>query len=433
MAKVVVGMIGLGTVGTGVVRLLSQERHLTLKKVAVRDLARQRDLAAPCSLTANVAEVVDDPEIEVLIEVMGGEQPALDYIRRAISKRKHIVTANKEVLAKHGPELFKLARDHGVAIFFEASVAGGIPLISTIHKGLEANRISSVTGILNGTTNFILSRMEENNESFDSALAEAQARGFAEADPTNDVDGYDVSYKLCILSALAHGRFVRPESIYRQGIRKITAEDIAQARSFGYRIKLVGMTCRLDSGNGSAGEQSLAVRVHPMLVPLAHPLAAVSGSNNGIVVVGDAVGELTLVGPGAGQMPTASAVVGDTMNVASALMLPDFATYFHPEVEGEWARTADPGSWSSPYYLRLLVADLPGVIGQIGTIFGKHHISIQSIVQRGVQDNRAHVIIITQSVQSSNMESALADLEKTDFLIEVGNAIRIFQSDSTNA
>src|SRR5262249_27407845 len=186
MAKVTVGMIGLGTVGVGVVRLLLQERYLVLKKIAVRDLGKQRDLPAPCSLTADVAEVIDDPEIEVLIEVMGGEQPALDYIRRAIAKRKHIVTANKEVLAKHGPELFKLARDNGVAIFFEASVAGVIPLISTIHKGLEANRIASVTGILNGTTNFILSRMEENRESFDSALAEAQALGFAEADPTND-------------------------------------------------------------------------------------------------------------------------------------------------------------------------------------------------------------------------------------------------------
>lgn len=427
MAKVIVGMIGLGIVGGGVVRLLAKARHLNLKKVAVRSIDKKRDIVPSCELTTQVYDVIDDPEVEVVIEVMGGEQPAFDYIRRAIEKRKHVVTANKEVLAKHGPELFQLARENGVTIFFEASVAGGIPLISTMHKGLEANSISTVLGILNGTTNFILSQMEEKQVSFEVALAEAQRLGFAEADPTNDVDGHDVAYKLSILSALAHGRFAKPEDVYREGIRKISAEDIAQAKDFGYRIKLVGMTCRSESGNGN----SLAVRVHPMLVPLSHPLAAVSGSNNGIVVVGHAVGELTLVGPGAGQMPTASAIVGDTMNLASALMLPDFATYFHPEIESKWATTTSSGYWRCPYYLRLLVADFPGVIGQIGSIFGEHNISISSIIQRGVQDKAASIVILTQDVLNSEMDAALADLEQRNFLIEVGNAIRIFKPEST--
>ncbi len=430
MGRVVVAMIGLGTVGVGVVRLLEQERHLALKKIAVRDLKKERGVALPCELTASVPEIIEDPEIEIVIEVMGGEQPALDFIRRAIERRKHVVTANKELLAKHGPELFALARDNGVAIFFEASVAGGIPLISTIHKGLEANRISAVIGILNGTTNFILSRMEEEGESYQSALARAQKLGFAEADPTNDVDGHDVAYKLSILSALAHGRFVRPESIYRQGIRKVSAADIAQAREFGYRVKLVGMTCLADPD--SAGG-ALSVRVHPMLVPLSHPLAAVSGSNNGILVRGHAVGEITMVGPGAGQMPTASAVVGDAINLASALALPDFASYFQPEIDPTWAATAEPGDFRCPFYLNLSVSDVPGVIGQIGTIFGNHDISIQSIIQRGVQDRGASVIILTQAVLDSNMASALAELQQRDFLLEIVNAMRIFQPEAIHA
>lgn len=425
MARVVVGMIGFGTVGTGVVRLLSQQKHLTLKKIAVRDLQKKRDVQASCPITTNVDEVIDDPEIEILIEVMGGEQPALGHIQKAIEKRKHIVTANKEVLAKHGPALFAAARAKGVAIFFEASVAGGIPLISTIHKGLEANQISSVTGILNGTTNFILSSMEESGESYDAALAKAQALGFAEADPTNDVDGHDVAYKLSILSALSYQRFVQPRSIYKEGIRRISAEDISQAREFGYRIKLVGSTSRV---NGSVD-----VRVHPMLVPLGHPLAAVGGSNNGILVSGDAVGEIVMVGPGAGQMPTASAVVGDTINLASALQLPDFASYFQPEIESSWADTAPAGDWKCPYYIRLSVSDTPGVIGRIGTIFGEHKISIQSIVQKGVQDDGATIVILTHAVRDADMEAATKTLTSCDFLRELESCIRIFKPVPKNA
>ncbi len=425
MTRVVLGMIGLGTVGVGVVNLLSQEHHLSLKRIAVKNIGKPRPVKPPCLLTADPYEVIDDPEIEVLIEVMGGETPALEYIRRALSKRKHIVTANKEVLAKHGPELFKLARDNGVTIFFEAAVAGGVPLISTIHKGLEANRISAVTGILNGTTNFILSRMEEVGESFAAALGEAQTRGFAEADPSADVDGYDVAYKLSILSALAYGRFVRPDSIYREGIRNIAADDIAAAQEFGYRVKLVGSTCQFSP-------DKLSVRVQPMLVPLTHPLAAVSGSNNGILVAGHAVGEITLVGPGAGQMPTASAIVGDTINLASALMLPDFASYFHPAVESEWATTADAGEFVCPYYLRMAVADFPGVIGRIGTIFGTHNVSMQSIVQRGVKEKGARITIVTQDVATSNMNAALDELRSCNFLLEIASVISIFKPEFSN-
>jgi len=425
MARVVLGMIGLGTVGSGVVHLLSQHKQLQLKKIAVRDLEKDRAIGPKCTITTDVSEIIDDPEIEVLVEVMGGEEPALSYIRRALEKRKHVVTANKEVLAKHGPSLFQLAREKGVTIFFEASVAGGIPLISTIQRGLGANQLAAVTGILNGTTNFILSNMEEKGLSYNSVLAEAQRLGFAEADPSADVDGHDVAYKLSILAALSFQRFVKPADIYREGIRNITPDDLALAKEFGYRIKLVG-TARNTEPSDKNG--ALAVRVHPTLVPLSHPLAAVSGSNNCILVTGDAVGEIILVGPGAGSLPTASAVVGDIINLESALKLPDFASYFQPSVTSEWATTASPDDWVSPYFLRIAVADTPGVIGTIGTIFGNHKISIQSIIQRGVEDGRATIVILTHDVVSGHMTAALEELKQCPFLDSVASAIRIYKA-----
>lgn len=425
MAKVVVGMLGFGTVGTGVIRILNEIPGITLKKVAVRETAKQRALTAPCPITDNPSELVDDPEIEVIIEVMGGEQPALALLTAAIEKRKHIVTANKEVLAKHGPELFKLAAQKGVAIFFEASVAGGIPLISTIHKGLEANQISSVTGILNGTTNFILSSMEEKGEDFDSALSKAQELGYAEADPTADIEGYDVAYKLSILTALAFGNFANPKDINRKGISSVKSEDFKHAREFGYRIKLLGST--------SFAEDGIDVRVRPSLVPIFHPLANVSGPNNGIVVHGDAVGELTMVGPGAGELPTASAVVGDLINLASALKLPDFASYFQASIEPGWAKLADPGRHSCPYYLRLEVHDHPGVIGQIGTIFGAHNLSIRNILQHGVSYDHASIIIVTQTVRESDMDAALAELGQKEFLKTLAAAYPIYTAGGKHA
>lgn len=433
MARVVLGMLGLGTVGSGVVKLLAQHKHLQLKKIAVRDLAKERATTTTCPVTTDVNEIIDDPEIEVLVEVMGGEEPALTYIKRALEKRKHVVTANKEVLAKHGPSLFALAREKGVTIFFEASVAGGIPLISTIQRGLGANQFKAVTGILNGTTNFILSNMEERGLSYETALAEAQALGFAEADPSADVDGHDVAYKLSILAALSFQRFVKPTDIYRQGIRDITPEDLALAKEFGYRIKLVGTARSTNSTNDpntkpNAEEKSLAVRVHPTLVPLSHPLAAVSGSNNCILVTGDAVGEIIMVGPGAGSLPTASAVVGDIINLESALKLPDFASYFQPSITSQWSNTASSDDWVSPYFLRLSVADTPGVIGTIGTIFGNHKISIQSIIQRGVKDGRATIVILTHDVREGDMNAALTDLKECPFLDSVASAIRIYRA-----
>ncbi len=419
MARVVVGMLGLGTVGTGVVRLLNDHKAVTLKRVAVRDLRKERTLVPRCAITDKAEDVVEDPEIEVLIEVMGGEHPALELIVKALESRKHVVTANKEVLAKHGPDLFKLAREKEVAIFFEASVAGGIPLISTIQKGLEANQIESVRGILNGTTNFILSDMEQQGETFNQALAKAQKLGFAEADPTSDVEGFDVAYKVSILSALAYGNFVKPDDIYRRGITHVDAADLKHAREFGYRIKLIGRAERTNGG--------VAARVEPCLVPLDHPLASVSGSMNGIVVTGHAVGELTLVGPGAGELPTASAVVGDVINLASALKLQDFASYFHGEIGVDWQSVVSADQWISPYYIRLEVEDHPGVIGRIGSIFGANQVSIQSIIQRGVAEQGASIVILTQPVAAGQVDKAMEMMKSEDFLVKVGTCLAIFE------
>ena len=293
MAKITLGILGLGTVGTGVIKLLSDDPRFRIKWVAVRDKTKAREVdLSSVRLTEDPMEIVRDPEVEIVIEVAGGIKPIFEVIRSAVEQGKHVVTANKELIAKHGSELFDLANHHNVTILFEAAVGGGIPLISTIQRGLEANEISSVAGILNGTTNYILTEMDERGQSFDEALAGAQRLGFAESDPTNDVEGFDVAYKITILASLAFGRFVDTESVYRQGISAVTDLDMKTAREFGYRVKMIGLARR--------GEGCLDVRAHPMLVPSHHLLASVEGANNAIFISGDAVGEVMLVRPRSG-------------------------------------------------------------------------------------------------------------------------------------
>src|SRR5215468_8576505 len=306
-AKTILGIFGLGTVGSGVVTLLSGNPQFEIAN--------------------DPFKLADDPKIEILVEVAGGVDPAYEVIKRAIANGKHVVTANKELIAKHGPEIFDLANRHNVTIFFEAAVGGGIPLISILQRGLQANRISRVAGIVNGTTNYILTRMEREQKSFSEALAEAQAAGFAEADPTDDVEGRDVAYKIAILSSLAFQVPIEVEKVYQQGITAISDLDISLAAEFGYRIKMIGLAQPGDE-NDASQSQSLDVRVHPTLVPRHHPLAGIEGVNNAIFIKGSAVGEIMLYGPGAGRFPTASAVVGDIINLATALKLPDFARYF---------------------------------------------------------------------------------------------------------
>ncbi|MCI0485491.1 MAG: homoserine dehydrogenase [Blastocatellia bacterium] len=421
MAKITVGILGLGTVGTGVIKLLADDPRFRVKWVAVRDLSKPRavDLSS-IRVTDQPFEIVEDPEVEIVIEVAGGTSPIYELTRRAIEEGKHIVTANKEVIARHGSEIFEMANRHNVTVLFEAAVGGGIPLISTIQRGLQANQLSSVAGILNGTTNYILTAMQERGQSFEEALTQAQRLGFAEADPANDVEGYDVAYKITILASLAFGRFVDADSVYRQGITRIIDTDIQTAREFGYRIKMIGLARR--------GEGCLDVRAHPMLVPVHHLLGSVEGANNAIFISGSAVGEVMLVGPGAGEMPTASAVVGDLINLASALRLPDFAPYFQPIIDSRQSPLCPIEDAESAFYIRLETADTPGVIGNIGHAFGGHNVSLHSLVQRGVtQEGAATVILLTHRGRERNLAGALREIEAQATTKQIGVALRVFE------
>ncbi|MDX2029367.1 MAG: homoserine dehydrogenase [Blastocatellia bacterium] len=419
-AKTTLGIFGLGTVGTGVVELLRNNPQFEIRAVAIRDRnkARETDLSG-FALIEDPFKLADDPGIEILVEVAGGIDPAYEVVKRAISNGKHIVTANKELIAKHGPELFELANRQNVTIFFEAAVGGGIPLISTLQRGLQANRLSRVAGIVNGTTNYILTKMERERKPFADALAEAQAAGYAEADPTDDVEGRDVVYKIAILSSLAFLSPIEVEKIYRQGITAISDLDIALAREFGYRIKMIGLAQR---GEG----ERLDVRAHPMLVPRDHPLANVDGVNNAIFISGSAVGEITLSGPGAGRFPTASAVVGDVINIASAIKLPDFARYFQLPIRSEVSPVVPIEETRNAYYIRLETNDTPGVIGSLGLAFGQHGVSLHSITQKGVTgEGSATIVLLTHVVQEKQVADALREISAQPTTRQIGVVLRV--------
>jgi homoserine dehydrogenase len=420
--KTKLSILGLGTVGTGVVTLLEGNPEFEIRMISVRDRhkAREVDLSA-YELTEDPFALANDPETEVIIEVAGGVKPVYEVVKRALENGKHVVTANKELIAKHGPELFALAEQRNVAIFFEAAVGGGIPLISTLQRGLQANRLERVAGILNGTTNYILTKMELEGKSFQTALAEAQAAGFAEANPSDDIEGRDVVYKIAILSSLAFQAPVEVESIFRQGIDQVTALDIRLAGDFGYRIKMIGMAQR---GSGTA----LDVRAHPMLVPLHHPLAGVEGVNNAIFISGHAVGQIMLLGPGAGRLPTASAIVGDLINLESALKLPDFARYFHPPISPDVSAVVPISETINSYYIRLETEDSPGVIGNLGHAFGAHGVSLHSFTQRGVSDDgAATIVLLSHRVCERQLSDALAEITAQPTTRQIGIVLRTLE------
>jgi homoserine dehydrogenase len=421
MAKITVGLLGLGTVGTGVVKLLKDDPRFKLKWVAVRDKMKQREAdLSSVRVTDNPVDVVNDPEVEIIIEVAGGITPIHELITRAIENGKQIVTANKELIARHGAEIFKLANEKNVTVLFEAAVGGGIPLISTIQRGLQANEISKVAGILNGTTNYILTSMQDRGLTFADALKQAQALGLAEADPASDVEGHDVAFKITILASLAFGYFVESESVSRQGITEVSDLDIAVAKEFGYRVKMIGLARR--------GDGCLDVRASPMLVPVHHLLASVEGANNAIFISGSAVGEVMLVGPGAGQMPTASAVVGDLINLASALRLPDFAPYFQPSIESRELGVCPIEETEGRFYIRLETEDSPGVIGNIGHALGGHSVSLHSLLQRGASDGGgATIILLTHLAKERNLLRALREIEAQATTKKVGIVLRLFE------
>ena len=426
-----VGLLGLGVVGGGVAAALLDPsdtlaakagRPLTLKKALVRDPAKPRDTAVPAALlTANPEEILADQSIGLVVEVIGGVDPAAQYLRAALSAGKHVVTANKEVMAKHGPELLALARQNRVQLLFEASVGGGIPILGCLRDQLQANQFRSIRSIINGTTNYILTRMANDHTPFRQALAEAQERGYAEADPSSDIEGSDAVYKLSIMAALAFHQRIAPEDIYRQGIAQLEPQDFRYARELGYAIKSLAIAT-LENG-------AVQARVYPALLPGDSMLAKVDGVYNAVEVAGSQCGRVLFHGQGAGRGPTTSAVVGDIIAIARQ---PD---NIPPPDNGNGADTdsARPGRIQSiaelecKYYLRLNVTDGPGVLAQIAQILGQQRISIAAVLQKDTDPiaQTAEIVITTHPARESSVQQSLQLLAGLEVVREISNLLRI--------
>jgi homoserine dehydrogenase len=419
MKPIKVGLLGLGTVGGGTLTVLRRNqqeitrragREIQVVMAAVRDLKKaEKYTGAGLKLTTNPFDVVDNPEIDIVVELIGGLSPAKELVMMAIEKGKHVVTANKHLIAKHGNEIFAAAQAKGVMVAFEAAVAGGIPIIKAIREGLTANRIEWVAGIINGTTNFILSEMREKGLSFDTVLAEAQRLGYAEADPTFDVEGIDAAHKLTILSAIAFGIPMQFDKAYTEGITKLTGEDVKYAEQLGYRIKLLGITKRRTNG--------VELRVHPTLIPEKRLIANVNGAMNAVLVKGDAVGPTLYYGAGAGAEPTASAVVADLVDVTRLATadphhrVPHLA--FQPDALQSDLPILPMDEVETAYYLRMRVADETGVLADITRILADAGISIDGLIQREPEEGEAStdLILLTHETVEKNMNSAIARIE----------------------
>lgn len=423
MKKVNIGLIGLGTVGTGVVKTLRDFDYINIKKIAVKSLNKKRNIDNfdEAMLTTDIFSIVNDPEIDIVVEVIGGVNPAFDLLKTAIQNKKHIVTANKELLAKHGEELFKLASENNVIIMYEAAVGGGIPIIMPVKMTLSSNRIDKIAAILNGTTNYILTKMDEEGADYSEVLAEAQKLGYAETDPTGDVEGYDAAYKIATLATIAFKKRVKIDNIHREGITKISAKDMAYAKQLGYKIKLIALA--------KMNNDEADVRVHPMLVKSNHTLAHINGVTNAVLLEGFPVGQVILSGPGAGEFPTASSVVGDIAIICSEL--DKDTTSILPMMRCCHSENAVPVSISNTknkYYILMDVNDKPGVIGTIGTICGKHNINFASLLQKDATQTdvqTAEVVVITAEALEADIQKAIEELKSNDCIKEVKSLIRV--------
>lgn len=424
MKAIKVGLIGFGTVGSGVVKILHRNSKLIekrlgakliLKKIADIDLETDRGVSFPPQiLTPNAEEVYQDPEIDIVMELIGGIEPAKTFILKAIQNKKHIVTANKALLALHGDEIFREAQRFGVDINFEASVGGGIPLIRSIKEGLVANRIQSIFGILNGTSNYILSKMTNEGKSFKEVLKEAQEKGYAEADPTYDIEGIDAAHKLAILIRLAYGTPFRFGEIFIGGISGITPLDIQFGQEFGYRIKLLAIA-KIDKG-------MLEARVHPTMIPKNHLLSTVDGVFNAIYIKGDAVGPTLFYGQGAGQMPTGSAVVSDLVELGRNVLIQASGRRVPPLSYQESAIEKIPlkkmDEVKAPFYMRFSAMDQPGVLSKISGILGKHDISISAVIQKGRKINGAvPIVMMTHEAKEKNVHRALKEIDQLGVIL----------------
>lgn len=425
--QVNIGILGLGTVGTGVARILLEQKELLRTRsglnfnlTAISELDWNRDRVLDLTgvrCTTQADEVLNDPDIDIVVETIGGYEPAFTFISRALQNKKHVVTANKALIATRGRELFKLAEQNGVDLLFEASVGGGIPIIKGLREGLVANKINSIYGILNGTSNYILSRMHQDELEFDQALKEAQAKGFAEADPTLDVGGGDAAHKLTILATLASSAFVDFHQLSVEGITNITKLDITFAKSFGYTIKLLAVYRALENG--------LDLRVHPTLVPNTHLLAAVNNELNAVFVNGDFVGNTMFYGPGAGERPTASAIVSDIVDLSRNLDQHLTNRAVHSD---RAAATVPLAEITNRFYLRFFTLDAPGILSKISGILGAHNISIASMVQLETheQDHYVPIVLLTHEASEQAMAEALDEIGQLDFVRDNYLRLRLF-------
>lgn len=422
-----IGLLGVGTVGSGVIKLLQANEsqiaqragnRVVIRRILERDEKKLRGLGLSDLGTVNYQDILDDPDIQIVIELLGGIEPARTYLVEALRRGKHVVTANKDVVAAHGKDLFEAAAASNSDLYFEASVGGGIPVIRVLKESLAANQIEEVLGIVNGTTNYILTRMGEEGIDFQTALDAAKAAGYAEADPSADLEGYDAARKIAILASIAFNTRITPDDVFIEGITRITPQDISYAQELGYVIKLLAI---------AREQEEVEVRVHPALLPKNHPLAAVQGVFNAIFVQGNAVGETMFYGQGAGQMPTASAVVGDVMEIAHNLQSDSTGrfscTCFYDK------KIKPKGQFHSRYYIRLVVKDQPGVLASIAGVFGNHEVSLGSVIQKRTLDvsgiSMAELVLITHDVREQDIQDALKVIEGMSIVSKVENVIRV--------
>ena len=412
-----IGIIGLGTVGTGVVKTLKKFNNIKILKAAVKNINKKRDVSLDY-ITDDPYEIANDPEINVVVEVAGGVNPCLDVLKTAIKNKKHIVTANKELLAKFGDEIFNLANENNVTVLYEAAVAGGIPIIGPIKTTLRGNEFDKVAGILNGTTNYILTKMESDNLSYEDCLKQAQALGYAETDPTNDVEGFDTMFKTAILANIVFHKKIDLSKIYREGITKISIDDIKCAKEFGYKIKLMGIAKKVQN------KDVLDIRVHPVLVSEKSMVSGINNATNTVLLEGFPVGEIMFTGPGAGEAPTASSVVGDILAIASEISYTDTVLPYSRVKPQDNAIQQDILETKNSYYIAINAQNARGTIGTIGTICAKNNINLQSIIQKGIkEDNTAQIIVITETSLEADIQNALSEFKNQN--IEVTNLIRV--------
>ncbi len=426
-----IGLIGFGTVGTGVVKLLQENGDLIagrlgaeirLQRIADIDIRKSRGIPVDDALlTTDAADILNDPGIDIVVELMGGYEPARTFILAAMTQGKHVVTANKALLATHGDEIFRSAMRHGVNIGFEASVGGTVPVIKALKESLIANRIQSISAIVNGTSNFILSKMTDEGGSFETVLKEAQALGFAESDPAYDVEGIDAAHKLAILLSLSYGKKVHLDDLYREGITRIGEQDIAFARELGYRIKLLAIAIRRD--------REIEARLHPTMIPFDHLLANVNGNFNAFHIIGDAADSVFLYGQGSGMMPTASAVVSDIVDIARDVRK-GIAGRVPPRVLDEETieeiRLMPFDQIRTNYYFRFSAVDRPGVLSRISGILGANDISIATVIQKGrMQGGAVPIVMTTYKARERDVRRALEDIDRLDIVMGKTVLIRI--------